>query len=98
MIQSFDDAVAEEIFHGIYSHAVRKKFSSQLVTELERKLDLLNAAESLESLHWIPSIKAEAGVRDAHGKYSIPLDPNWRLAFGWNGGPEYIEIKPTLNP
>lgn len=98
MIQSFDDAVAEEIFHGIYSHAVRKKFSSHLVSEVERKLDLLNASESLESLRAIPSIKAEAGVRDAHGKYSIPIDPNWRLAFGWNSGPEHVEIKSSLNP
>lgn len=92
MILSFSDEATEAIFHGIHTHGVRKKFSSNLVQNAQHKLDLLNTAESLESLHCIPSIRAEA-ARDAHGKYSIPINPDWRLAFGWNDGAENVEIK-----
>ena len=41
----------------------------------------------------ILSVKGEAVVRDAHGKHSIPIDDQWRLAFGWNNGVENVEIK-----
>ena len=93
MIKSFSDKITEAVFNGLYTHGVRKEFTSSLVKAAERKLDLLNCAESLESLHMIPSIKGEAGIRDAHGKYSIPITGEWRLAFGWNAGPENVEIK-----
>ncbi|MGC1878409.1 MAG: type II toxin-antitoxin system RelE/ParE family toxin [Rhabdochlamydiaceae bacterium] len=93
MIQSFADKTAEAIFNGIHTHGIRKDFSSDLVKAAERRLDLLNGADSLEFLHQIPSMKGEGGVRDAHGKYSIPIDTQWRLAFGWNDGPENVEIK-----
>ncbi len=94
MIQSFADKTAEAIFHGIHTHGVRKKVSSDLVKNAERKLDLLNSAENLESLKMIPSIsKDEAAVRDGRGKYSIPIDDEWRLVFGWNDGPENVEMK-----
>lgn len=93
MIQSFADELTEDVFHGIYSHAVRKALSTTQVKTVERRLDLINCAESLDHLKMIPSIKAEGPVRDAHGKYSIPLDQQWRLVFGWNNGPENVEIK-----
>jgi proteic killer suppression protein len=93
MIKSFSDKTTESIFNGIYTHRVRIQFPGMLVKEAQRKLDLLNSAESLESLQMIPSIKGEAAVRDAHGKYSIPIDRERRLAFGWNDGPEHVEIK-----
>ena len=92
MIKSFADKTTEAIFHGIYTHGIRKEFSSFLVKTAERKLDLLNCAESLESLGLIPSMEGEA-VRDAHGKYSIPIDKEWRLTFRWNENPEDVEIK-----
>lgn len=93
MIRSFQDECAEEIFHGVHTHAIHKKFPSDLVQTIQRKLDILNCAESLESLRCLPAMKEEAAVRDAHGKYSIPIDPTWRIAFEWNHGPENIEFK-----
>jgi len=93
MIKSFADEMTEDVFHGIYTHGIRKKFTSELIKKAEVKLDLLNCAENLESLRQIPSIKAEAAVRDAHGKYSIPIDQEWRLTFGWNDGAEKVELK-----
>jgi proteic killer suppression protein len=95
VIQSFADKTTEALFHGIYTHAIRKKLPSNQVKSAEYKLDLLNAAETLESLQSIPSLKGEAGVRDAHGKYSIPITQEWRLAFIWNTSPEDVELKPN---
>jgi plasmid maintenance system killer protein len=93
MIKSFADSTTEDVFHVIHTHDIRKKMSSELVKKAEMRLDLLNSADSMEALHKIPSIKAEAPVRDAHGKYSIPIDQQWRVAFVWNDGPEKVEMK-----
>jgi proteic killer suppression protein len=93
MIKSFSDKLTEDVFNGIYSHGVRKALTPHLVKAAQRKLDLLNSAQSLDHLCLIPSLKGEAAVRDAHGKYSIPIEGEWRLAFGWNKGPEHVEIK-----
>jgi proteic killer suppression protein len=95
VIQSFTDKITEALFHGIHTHAIRKQLSSNQVKSAEYKLDLLNAAETLESLETIPSLQGEAGVRDAHGKYSIPITQDWRLAFTWSGGPGDVELKPN---
>lgn len=92
MIKSFSDKMTENVFHGIYTHGVRIEMPSDLVKEAERKLDLLNCADSLESLRMLPMLKGQT-VRDAHGKYSIPINENWRIAFGWNSGAENVEIK-----
>lgn len=93
MIKSFANKKTESIFHGIYSHGIRKEFTSTQVVTAERRLDLLNCAEDLEGLLQIPSLKDEGPVRDAHGKYSIPIDNQLRVCFRWNGGPEDVEIK-----
>ena len=93
MIKSFANKSTESIFHGIHTHGLRKEFSSNLIKAAERKLDLLNCAESLESMRLIPSMKGEAAVRDAHGTYSIPIDKEWRISFRWNNDVEDVEIK-----
>lgn len=83
MINSFADDLTEEIFHGIHSHAVRINLSSDLVKKAQRKLDLLNGTDNINSLSLIPENRAEALVRDAHEKYSIPIDNEWRITFRW---------------
>lgn len=92
MLKSFADEMTEQLFHGIHTHEIRIKFSSNLKKAAERKLDLLNCAESMESLQKIPGNKQEV-VRDVHGKYSMPILDNYRLTFRWNDGAEDVEIK-----
>lgn len=92
MLKSFANEETEAVFHGIHTHAIRKLLPSHLVKTAERKLDILNCAESLENLALLPTLKPEI-VRDAHGKYSIPIEGTWRIAFRWNDGPSDIEIK-----
>lgn len=94
MIHSFADQESRELFEGIRGHALHKKFTGPVLKIMERRLDLLNCAENLEELRHVPALQGEASVRDAHGKYSIPLLGNWRIAFKWNkDGPEDVEIK-----
>jgi len=58
---------------------------------IERRLDILNCLDSLDTLETIPGMTS---VRDAHGKCSIPVDGNWRIAFRWNDGAiEDVELK-----
>lgn len=92
MIKSFADKETEEIFHGINSHAIRKQFSSGMIKLAQRKLDLLNCAESLETLRMIPANTYDL-VRDVGGKYSIPIFENWRVLFRWDDSPSDVEIK-----
>ena len=93
-ILSFQDDLTEEVFHGIHTHAVRKKFTPELLIAAERKLDILNATDSLESLTKIPDHRAENNVRDVHGKHSIPIDDKCRILFRFNDdGIADVEIK-----
>lgn len=92
MIRSFADELTEKTFHGIHTHAERKAFPSDLKKVIERRLDLLNSAESMESLRKIPTLKTEI-VRDVGGKFSIPLYENYRILFRWIEGPEEVEIR-----
>ena len=84
MIKSFADEVSEEIYHGIYTHTIRKFLPAHLVKVAQRKMDILTCTDSESLASCFPSEKGEAGVRDAHGKYSIPIEGNWRIAFHWD--------------
>lgn len=93
MIHSFADKETEDIFHGINSHAIRKKYSSGMIKLAQRKLDLLNCAENLETLRTIPA-NTYGLVRDVGGKYSIPVfEENWRILFRWDDSPSDVEFK-----
>lgn len=92
MIKSFADEETEKIFHGINTHTLHKHLNSGMKKLIQRKLDLLNCADSLETLRMIPANKYDL-VRDVEGKYSIPIFDNWRVLFRWNDFPEDVEIK-----
>jgi len=83
MIKSFADEVSEEIYHGIYTHTIRKFLPSHLVKVAQRKMDILNCTDSENLASCFPGEKGEAGVRDSHGTYSIPIEGNWRITFQW---------------
>jgi proteic killer suppression protein len=50
-----------------------------------RKLDLLNAAHTLEDLKVLPGNRLEALKGKARGFYSIRVNDQYRLMFGWTG-------------
>lgn len=94
MLSSFANELTEDVYQGVNSHAVRKKLKGFLVKAAQRKLDLLNCVDSMETLHLIPSHKPDSPVRDGQEKYSIPIEEDLRLAFRWDDGKAFdVEIK-----
>ena len=93
MIKSFADEDTEQAFHGIYTHGIRRLLPNNLMKMAERRLDILNCAENMDSLKTIPLFKEEC-VRDSHGEFSIPIEGNLRIVFRWDHeGPFDVQIK-----
>jgi proteic killer suppression protein len=59
----------------------------------QRKLDMLNAVVSLESLRVPPGNALEALRRARQGEHSIRINDQLRVCFVWTAdGPEQVEI------
>jgi len=59
----------------------------------QRKLDMLNAVVSLESLRVPPGNTLEALRQDRRGQHSVRINDQFRLCFVWIAdGPERVEI------
>ncbi len=90
MIQSYRDKVTERFAAGESVKAFRG-FEDQAT----RRLQILNAATSLEDLRSLPSNRLEALKGDRKGQYSIRINQQWRLCFRWipgAPGPSEAEI------
>ena len=60
-----------------------------------KRLSILNAAPSLETLRQLPSNRFEALVGSRAGQYSIRINLQWRICFSWpkgTPGPSDVEI------
>ena len=60
-----------------------------------KRLSILNAAPSLETLRALPSNRLEALGGNRQGQYSIRINRQWRLCFEWPAGqpgPSRVEI------
>ena len=83
MIRSFGDRTTENLFHGHETRETRR-FQKDLVRAALRKLDMLNAAASLNDLKVPPGNRLEALKGDLAGKFSIRVDSRWRVVFRWD--------------
>jgi proteic killer suppression protein len=60
-----------------------------------KRLEILEAATSLNDLRALPSNRLEALKGDRSGQYSIRINQQWRLCFEWPSGaagPSNVEI------
>jgi len=80
MIKSFGDKATSDLFHGISSNKVRK-LPSQILDSAIYKLDILNAATSLDDLRSPPGNRLEALREDFKGFHSIRINAQWRIVF-----------------
>lgn len=82
------------------SKQTEKLFDDRFVSRFQafdraarKKLEMLNAATSLEDLGLIPGNRLEALRGDREGQYSIRINDQWRLCFQWRAGDAYeVEI------
>jgi len=82
MIVSFGDRATSDLFHGISSSRVRK-LPSQILESALYKLDVLNAAQSLDDLRSPPGNRLEALKGSFVGSHSIRINSQWRIVFRW---------------
>lgn len=90
MILSYKDKQTEAFAQGEFVRAFQG-FAQQA----ERRLAILNAAPSLDTLCALPGNRLEALKGDRAGQYSIRINQQWRLCFEWldgQPGPGKVEI------
>jgi len=85
MIKSFNDKATHDLFHGLSSAKVRK-LPTQVKESAIYKLDILNAATSLDDLRSPPGNRLESLHGDLHDFYSIRINIQWRIIFRWVDG------------
>jgi toxin HigB-1 len=60
---------------------------------IARKLDMLDAAPTLETLRSPPGNRLEALRGDRAGQFSIRVNDRWRVCFVWtDAGPDRVEV------
>ena len=82
MIQNFKDKEAQKIFERQRS----RKLPSEIQQVALRKLRMLNRAETLQDLRVPPANRLERLVGNRVGQYSIRINDQWRICFGWKDG------------
>ncbi len=88
MIKSFRSKETERLFDRLRS----RRWQSVAVVA-RRKLELLNAAKSLDELRIPPGNRLEALKGDRRGEHSLRINDRWRICFVWREGDAHeVEI------
>ena len=88
MIQFFKCADTQHLFETGKS----KRFAA-FKAILERKLQQLDSAETLEFLKSPPGNRLEALKGNRAGQHSIRINDQWRVCFVWSDlGPSNVEV------
>ncbi len=88
MIKTFADKQTEKLFDG----GSPRKFRA-FQRQAERKLQMLDAAATLDFLRSPPGNRLEALTGDRKGQHSMRINQQWRLCFRWEEGNAYgVEI------
>lgn len=82
MIVSFADKETQRIFNRERS----SKLPPDVQHRARRKLEVLNAAPTLEVLKLPPSNHLESLKGDRKGQHSIRVNEKWRICFVWADG------------
>ncbi|MBD8596923.1 type II toxin-antitoxin system RelE/ParE family toxin [Pseudomonas sp. W2Oct36] len=88
MIASFKCKDTESLFRQ-----GKSRVWSSILSVVERKLTMLDAASSLVDLKSPPGNRLEALIGNRCGQHSIRINGQWRICFVWGAnGPENVEI------
>jgi proteic killer suppression protein len=89
MIQSFACAETESIWNGRRS----RKLPADIQPRALAKLNMIDAADTLDDLKLPPSNRLHELERDRAGQHSISINMKWRICFRWSNGNAYdVEI------
>ena len=89
MIRSFRDRETEKVFR----REGTRKLPLDVQRIAQRKLAILDAAESLQDLRVPPGNRLARLSGDREGQHSIRINDQWRLCFRWRDGDAHdVEI------
>jgi proteic killer suppression protein len=89
VIQSFADADTAKVWRR--EHV--RRFGSDLQRMANRKLLIIDAADTLNDLRVPPGNRLEQLRGDRAGQHSIRINDQWRICFTWTAaGPTNVEI------
>lgn len=88
MIKSYRDKKTEAFAGGAFV----KNFH-RFKEQAEKRLEILDAAETLSDLAALPGNRLETLSGNRQGQHSIRINRQWRICFEWlSGGPGNVEI------
>lgn len=90
MILNYRNKKTEQFANGEFVKAFQG-FEEQAA----RRLSILNAALTLDTLRALPGNRLESLKGDRAGQYSIRINQQWRICFEWlaeQTGPSNVEI------
>lgn len=88
MIRSFKDRATRDLYEGR-----RVPRYQGFARQAEKRLRILEAADSLGALRALPSNRLEMLRGGRKGQYSIRINDQWRLCFEWRDDGAYdVEI------
>lgn len=77
----------------LFRHSECDKRFRSFMQQAQKRLRVLDAAESLDALRMLPSNRFEALGGDQKGQCSIAVNMQWRLCFTWHeDGPHEVEL------
>jgi proteic killer suppression protein len=82
MIRSFRDRETEKVFRRERT----RKLAPGVQRVAQRKLAVLDAAESLRDLRVPPGNRLEKLSGDREGQHRIRINNQWRICFRWRDG------------
>lgn len=89
MIQSFADKITAAVFSGMEV----RRLPREVQGTARRKLKLIDAAPSLDSLRVPPGNRLEPLKGDRKGQWSIRINDQWRICFRWTAADAFdVEI------
>ena len=92
MIITFLSEPTRDVYDGLESKQTRR-IPQSIWKVAQRKLDMLNAAHSLNDLKAPPANRLEALKGNLKGKHSIRINDQYRLIFEFRDGNAYeVEV------
>lgn len=89
MIESFADKRTAAIFQGMEVRGLPREIQGAA----RRKLKIIDAASSIESLRVPPGNRLETLKGDRKSQWSIRINDQWRICFRWKDGSAFdVEI------
>jgi proteic killer suppression protein len=89
VIIGFADAETERFFR----EGICPARWSDISRVVARKLDMLDAAPTLDALRSPPGNRLESLKADRAGQFSVRVNDRWRVCFEWTErGPDRVEV------